>query len=278
MPIRPLLKWCFLLCSLCGFSIETQAQLENPLVAYYYENLKLLPYNESTSLNKALRRYKETFKNIDPAICDTAFIVFEEYMIRTLNEVNFDYRLLSNPNKIKGDKQRRSMIAYQAKLKRQNYIFTENKDVLIVLPDLENIHAQLKPFLTPAMQVFLDKTDLESKEGFSQEDSLLISPQLLAERCLWWEKFIQDYPKFLLKQDAQERYNTYLETLVFGTSKTSLFNTKKNKLRADFKKTYQWLVKSHPLSITGDVVERYLFVLEKNNYTLCDELLFFTWE
>lgn len=267
-----------LLCSCVLFSFVAQAQLENPLIFYYYENLKLLPYDDVTSLNKALRRYKETFKKIDPTVCDTAFIVFEEYMIRTLDEVNFDHRLLINPDKLKDEKQKRMVLAYQTKLKRLHYVFKEAEDMVIVLPDIPSIHEQLKPFLSVAMQAFLDKTDEESKEGFTEADSLLIDSQTLAKRCLWWEKFIYDYPDFILKADAQQRYDNYLETLIFGTSKTSLFDSKKHRLRSDFKKTYEWLIKEHPLTITGDVVERYVFLLEKNDYTLCDEILYFRWE
>lgn len=234
--------------------------------------------DQASSVPKSIEQFQFQFKDAPKSTCDSAYIIFEEFILEVLEQVEFDYKKimgLQNPSNAQ-DYQEATYYIYW--LKENGFSYKETKDDVIILPNVAEIKKKVYPYLSEELQLYFAKVEEEAKQGFAINDSLIISPSMLAMRCLYWEDFIYKHPDFIMMQEVKQRYNAYLEALIFGTSKTSLFSGKKKKLRSDFKNAYSFVLKNHPFSYTGDILERYVHILNKHEFKENTEAEMFTWK
>jgi hypothetical protein len=74
------------------------------------------------------------------------------------------------------------------------------------------------PYLPEAEQSFIHGLANQNTQTIFAGEKLSIEPSVIAERALFWESYLNNYPKSRYKSDAQYLYQAYSQLLFTGTS------------------------------------------------------------
>lgn len=78
------------------------------------------------------------------------------------------------------------------------------------------------PHLPIEQREFIQKMALDNQEIFTNDSALSIEWSQLAERALYWEKYIQQYPDSYFIKDANTLFDEYSYYLFLGTDNTPI--------------------------------------------------------
>lgn len=118
-------------------------------------------------------------------------------------------------------------------------------------------------FLSPNVRSFIEQMSKDQKEGFAKDASLTITPVQLADRVVWWKKFRDENPSFILQEMEREHTHKFLLALVGGTDNTPLL-TGSNKLFDFYVEVKEHLSKNYPRSPVTKLLVPYYSELETN--------------
>lgn len=79
---------------------------------------------------------------------------------------------------------------------------------------------QVAPHLPKADQVYWQHVTAQEQQPYAYDAGLVISWQALGERVQIWEQYLKNYPKGYFVDDAQRKYDAYLEYLLTGMDNT----------------------------------------------------------
>lgn len=125
---------------------------------------------------------------------------------------------------------------------------------------LERIFA---PYLPKAEKVFIQQLAAQNREVVLQNGNLLISPNELLVRALYWQNYLKQYPNSSYSADARYLMQQYAYYLFFGSSKTqvSQYYTDRLSITADHLDAIIRLAKG-PDSMLAETARRYLNFLD----------------
>ncbi len=118
---------------------------------------------------------------------------------------------------------------------RDQYLLRHKGQAYIELSDL-NIHnisykrnsqylaKVFAPYFPEDEKEFMQNLADQNEVPFFNRNTLLISPEEIAQRALFWERYLKKFPKSRFKSDAQYIYDTY-RTLLFIGLKNSPVST-----------------------------------------------------
>ena len=118
-------------------------------------------------------------------------------------------------------------------------------------------------FLSPGVRSFIKQMGKDQKEGFAKDASLTITPVQLADRVVWWKKFRDENPSFILQEMEREHTHKFLLALVNGTDNTPLL-TGENELFEFYVEVKEHLSKNYPRSPVTRLLVPYYSELETN--------------
>ena len=118
-------------------------------------------------------------------------------------------------------------------------------------------------FLSPNIQSFIKQMASDQKQGFAKDASLTITPVQLADRVVWWKKFRDENPSFILQEREREHTHKFLLALVNGTDNTPLL-TGENELFEFYVEVKEHLSKNYPRSPVTRLLVPYYAELETN--------------
>jgi hypothetical protein len=228
----------------------------------YYAGLVILPSNELLSIAKAQALYFRTFDGVAPAICDSGYVLFEDFIIDAIDNIDFDL-----PAKAHDE-------AYINKLKLAGLKIVENKNFVTVMPDMDYFFYGFYSYLSPFMKQYMERVNTENRNGFISGDSLIISRRELVSRLIFWDDFYTSslQQRFVLTDEVLSRRSRYLEALIFGEPNSPVYNadgTVRQDVRDALKKASRGSLKQ--------IIDGYLQILESCNFTKCDKAVFYTW-
>jgi hypothetical protein len=125
------------------------------------------------------------------------------------------------------------------------------------------IDATVSPVGTEAMKKHLVQRKKEVAEGWSEDAGLMITPQQLAERAVFWDDFLLQYPTFISAPVLRDLSHRYVIDLLIGENNTPAI-AYEGKLNDDFKAAYEWVLKNHPSSETAHWVREWYDLLKAN--------------
>lgn len=73
------------------------------------------------------------------------------------------------------------------------------------------------PYLPEAEQSFIQALANQNTQPLFNNQSLKVEPLIVAERALFWENYLNNYPQSRYKTDAQYLYRAYSQLLFMGT-------------------------------------------------------------
>ena len=217
---------------------------------------------ESNDLLDEFKKNKEEVINkLKTLSKEEANEIYEEYSVdndKILEKINeIDVEMLDNAfykdediEKEKLDKQNKFLDSYGLEVIQieDGFVLTEKKKFYYNL---------FKNFVTNDYREFLKlySEDIDYIEYSNFFDKYV---EIIADRIVAWEKFLEKYPDSKLKGKAQNIYYTYragyIIRLTSSETKESLMNGKANEAVKEFNR----FIKKYPNSPTSDIIKYYL--------------------
>ena len=217
---------------------------------------------ESNDLLDEFKKNKEEVINkLKTLSKEEANEIYEEYLVdndKILEKINeIDVEMLDNAfykdediEKEKLDKQNKFLDSYGLEVIQieDGFVLTEKKKFYYNL---------FKNFVTNDYREFLKlySEDIDYIEYSNFFDKYV---EIIADRIVAWEKFLEKYPDSKLKGKAQNIYYTYragyIIRLTSSETKESLMNGKANEAVKEFNR----FIKKYPNSPTSDIIKYYL--------------------
>ncbi len=214
-----------------------QSNEDTSLVATFEKALDQLEKSKLTSLDKATDLFKEQALATDNlATRDSLFMpYFNFYNVgRTL--------LLDQPQ------DSLSKYGFRKEMRSGKTVLTPTTS-----PYLTN---RIIPYLSGPMQAFCNQ-QLREFDGYATLETI-------AQNTLWWERFNQQNPDFVLKEMTVYHFREWhLKNLLKGVPSIPVFDSG-NMLTKEAQVLYQRLISENPDSDTAMVLTAYLALLEKN--------------
>ncbi len=242
------------------FNDTILASQENPKIVEYREFLSTLDSVDANSVTAAIDMYKEIFSGQSKGLCDSAFVMFQNKLDTielTLNNQltndTTDYAaVLSSGNipvKIK---------EFKAALQKNGLNLVHADDLVYIEQQRKFVLNVFSEFISESLNQYLTEIDTESREGFSKENKIVISPQKMVDRIIWYENFIKANPNFVLLDNCKNYKKAYFTYLLEGYGDTKLFVSEESKdLSVFFASAYKYLLKKYPDSESTELVKPY---------------------
>ena len=252
------------------------AHATNNAPLFHYGNPVLLQYDRyiaglDTQLinmgSQAVDTFQLLFKNQPPAVCDTAVYLFSQFHNRVCfylnmnDSTNYDNFLFTDEGKkaVLSKKQKAIKLA----LDKNGFGLASEEGGAFLVQDHHFIAQHFGKFVTAPMKQYLTQLDKDKKDGFEEDAGLTISPTMLADRTIWWEKFSKANPNFIYTTDAAKTYRYMLYFLMEGMENTSVRAYISNNLSEDslseyFHTAWSYVQEKYPQSNANTVITPHL--------------------
>jgi len=228
----------------------------------------------------AVKKYIELFADQNQDTCDSAFLIFNSKYYYKLTECldslhNKDtiikYDSLVTDSNHHYNKLSPKLSLYAERLKDYGFLVYMSEGDTYIGEDLDFIAKWFYGDVSPQLKEYLSKLNIESKEGFSEDAGLTISPYQLADRAVWWENFAAKYPNSIVTNDAKNSWKNYLATLMEGMDNTPVIDDAI--LSSYYKTAYSYLQSKYPLTKTNKLINPYFKLQLQNKHKKADELV-----
>lgn len=248
----------------------------------YTKYVAQLDSTDAASSTKAAIKFNELFAGQTTALCDSGFLIFNdlyENLEGNLNRIHLDdttnyYPLVMTAEEGEAPKLSKKLVDYDQKLRSNGFAVTSEEGDTYIEQDGDFIAKHFYPFLSKPMTAYLTQLNKETKEGFSADAGLSISPTQLADRLIWIEDFLNANPAFVFRSRCLELKKMYLTYLLVGMENTSVYEDAETKtLAQDFAEGYEHLLSKYPTAETTKTIKPYYIALKQNQPAKAEELL-----
>lgn len=130
--------------------------------------------------------------------------------------------------------------------------------------------------VSPDLHDYLKLTADEDTVLYSGDAAIGIPFAALGERVVNWEMFIKKYPGSKWKEQAQDRYTSYLRDYCFGMDNTLVFEHDQTselfRLNQENRLAFDEMITRHPNTRTGQFIKHFMQQLKENKYILTETL------
>ena len=227
---------------------------------------------ESNDLLEEFKKNKEeVIKELKTSNKEEADKIFEEYsksneeLLEKINKIDAEMLNIGfykdkntafyKDEKDKLDKQNKFLDSYGLEVVpiEDGFVLTEKKKFYYNL---------FKNFVTNDYREFLR---LYSEEDMSYIEYFDRYVEIIADRIVAWEKFLEKYPDSNFRKIANDIYQAYRSTYIFGLTSSetreSLMNGKANEAVKEFNR----FIRKYPNSPTSDIIKYYLENYKEEN-------------
>lgn len=141
-------------------------------------------------------------------------------------------------------------------------MFTEGEPYLV--EDTKYTVRKFSKFLSSPWQEYLKLRAKESGE-FLDDGELTISWDELRKRIIFWEEFINKYPKFPENDEIKAKLADYLNWYICGRY-GYYYDGKNNIMKPELKNSYKRFLKENKKSKFYPIINNWYAVLKKNNF------------
>jgi hypothetical protein len=241
----------------------------------YESFLKNLPENEATSIGKAVQYFEKEYANEPSNACDVAWENFDKFVDKVVENINDSPTLekyRSNPQTVRAlvsQKEGANMNFdnYTKQLVQNGISFRISEGDLYAKKDMQYEWNHFETKVSPEMRTFLKQLTTEDQKVMIEDAGLMISFKEVGERAVFWDEFAQQHPTFKAQKMSENRFRSYLHTLVTEYLDNSpLFDLQKKTLLPAAKEAYLEIMKKSPNSRTGKAIAEFYAVLKQNNF------------
>lgn len=254
---------CFLI-NITAFAqtpISDRIPLANSQRIIFYNYLVDLQRGSLEVLPLAVDEYERLFSKSDPVLCDSAFVILEDFAMTVLDDIEFNYPLLKTSQMPRSAEEKRTGEKYLELLLKNYYIVHSTSSDIVVTPDFKAIRKRINKYFSPATKLFFEYTDSETAY---QNGDICIKD--LAQRVCLWDDFARLYPSCIYAKEAIQRRDAYLESLIFGVDDSGICD-KKRKVKDDVLEAYKYLLgHTEKDAKINEIISKYVKILKANKY------------
>ena len=217
---------------------------------------------ESNDLLEEFKKNKEeVIKELKTSNKEEANEIYEEYSVdndKILEKINeIDVKMLDNAFYKDGNIEKDKLNKQNKFLDSYGLEVIQIEDGFILTEKNKFYYNLFKNFVTDDYKEFL-KLRSEDIDYFEYSNSFDKYLEIIADKIVAWEKFLEKYPDSKLKRKAQNMSYTYRAGYIFrltsSETRESLMNGKAN----DAVKEFNRFIKKYPNSPTSDIIKYYL--------------------
>lgn len=227
------------------------------------------------AVSAAAEKYKQLFSDADTTTADSAFILFSNFYNSVTEHVAQEH--IKDPKKFNSfnvpGKMPDTTNAYIAALHKNGFTLEMAEGNSYVKQDRSFMQQYFYPHVSGVMRSYLQQVLQENKKGFLADAALVIEPINLAERILFWEKFLKKHPSFYFNQDIRENQQAYITFLLEGTDNTPVFVRGTDKIQPAYRNAYEQIITVYPESGLAALVRPYFKALKNKDQAAIDSLL-----
>jgi hypothetical protein len=188
------------------------------VTAFQHMGLVAIPVTE-----KLVKKYVSTFSGPDK---DSVFVLYSNVFYSQVNRFNdsFETTYKNMLERIDRKIHDPEITDFNKSLDRCGLSLMRTEGIYYVDEKYNYFYKLFNGKVSRAMNEYLKIRKKELKEGFSNDAELVISFNQLYQRVLTWEKFNNSYPDFVIRDDTQNHYTTYMSTLVTGMDNSPTFD------------------------------------------------------
>jgi hypothetical protein len=123
---------------------------------------------------------------------------------------------------------------------------------------------------SPQLVYYLHLQQKDLKEGFVDDNMLLITYPQLYQRIEAWGAFIAAHADGFLRQEAVRTYRGYLSALLIGVGNTPTFDSEKQTLNPEIKTLYETIMASSKDRVSKKIITDYYSFLSQNDFKRTD--------
>lgn len=248
---------------------------ENPKLVSYRTFVNQLDSSDINSVSRAVEEYKSVFANERTGLCDTAFVVVQQFLDtlelklnQRLQEDTTDYSPL-----MKGAKVSAKIKKFQQQLLLNGFRMIGVDEMIYIQQYRPFVVQQIGYMLSDVMKLYLNEIDTENREGFSQNDAIIISAQQLVDRTLWYENFMKTNPDFVFIDNCRAYKKAYLTYLFSGYGTTKFYSdAAKRALSPFFTEAYNYLFGTYPQSEVTSLIQPYFEAIKQGQHQLVRDI------
>ena len=162
---------------------------------------------------------------------------------------------------------------YLSQLHSNGFTLSVEEGSTYVKQDVDFIAKHFYNTLSSTMRTYLERVRIENKEGFLSDAAMVITPTALAQRIIFWDEFLMNYPSFVFNETIKEKQREYLTFLLEGVDNTPLFKHQSKELSEKYEEAYQYILAKHPISKLVFIVEPYYQALQMHFYNQAQKVL-----
>ena len=225
------------------------------------EKGNLLSKESNDLLEEFKKNREEVISKLKTSSKEEANEIYEEYSVdndKILEKINeIDTEMLDNAFYKDGNIEKDKLNKQNKFLDSYGLEIIEIEDGFIVTAKKKFYYNIFKNFVTDDYKEFL-KLRSEDIDYFEYSNSFDKYLEIIADKIIAWEKFLEKYPDSKLKRKAQNMSYTYRAGYIFrltsSETRESLMNGKAN----DAVKEFNRFIKKYPNSPTSDIIKYYL--------------------
>ncbi|MEY3444303.1 MAG: hypothetical protein RLZZ519_2584 [Bacteroidota bacterium] len=246
----------------------------DPSIAEFKKELDKLDKTDCKSIAAAVDQFKIAMQGKPKFVADQAVPLLSEVVDAVIDKVNNElftrsdlatFETMYDEEAIRKapPKVRDEINAWKAcKLHLE---FPEG--MCVVLADPGIFDDEVGPFVSEPMQKFLAQRKKELGEGYANDGGLVVAIQDLADRAVFWDNFLVEYPTFVNVPFIRSLARNYAVDIVLGLDNTpSLGYEEDGALEKEFKDAYDWVLKEHPNTETAVLVQEWCDLLKQTGW------------
>jgi len=255
---------------------DTTIKYENPKLVEFRDFINELDSSDILSVGKAAVKFKELFANQRFGLADSGFVYYQQ-LLDTL-ELKLNEKFQMDTAKYNafatGNIASKKLINFQNLYYINGFrIITLNQSAYIEQNRTFHIN-NFSSIVSNEMNYYQAELNTESIEGFALEDSIIISPQKLVDRVVWYDRFIINYPNFVFIENCKKFRKAYLSYLFQGMPKTPLLiNAEKTIISPYFQVAYEYLIQNYGTSETATLIIPYYTSIKDNQIANSKKIL-----
>ncbi|MFP3590891.1 hypothetical protein [Chryseobacterium sp. SIMBA_038] len=121
--------------------------------------------------------------------------------------------------------------------------------------------------VTPDYEAYVSQTAKENEGNYAADAGLIITWKELGDRLIFWENFINKYPKSPLISRVKEDYNNYLYDYLFGMDNTPTYENSDGKLYDENRAEFNRMIKKYPNSYIAKKAQELLNLFDSKTPT-----------
>jgi hypothetical protein len=214
--------------------------------------LKTLNVKKLESGKKAWDFVKTNYASSSGTVADAAFILLERFFRRMETEGEF-YKLTEAVQWADTDYE----AIYKNTFDATKYPVTKNlaengfgiatgEGMVFPVTDWSKLRDFFAPKTTPAMKAFIEQHTAEENTPMYEDGGLIVPIEKVAERAVFWEKFNQLNPDFVLNEQTKESQMWMRNVILNGADNTPMYEYESQTVNEEYKKTWADIQQKYP--------------------------------